>query len=109
MQESRRYVRLKILIPCGIRSGQVETKSAWGHIHDISIGGVELHSYFPISKGQVIFLTFNVNDSYNFVNAKSTVVRVREDQGYTFAGIAFDNAVDKNHLRDALQAILDRE
>lgn len=81
---------------------------AWGHIHDISIGGVELHTYFPVSKGQTVFLTFSLDEMFKFVNTKGTVVRIREEEGYLFCGVSFDEVVDKNHLREAMQYLLER-
>lgn len=87
---------------------QASPADAWGHIHDVSLGGVELHTYFKIAKGQTLFLTFNMDEVTSFVNAKCTAVRIREDHGYSFVGILFDDAVDKNHLREAMQSLLDR-
>lgn len=81
---------------------------AWGHIHDISLGGVELHTYFSVSKGQMVFLTFSLDEMFKFVNTKGTVVRIREEEGYLFCGVSFDEAVDKNHLREAMQYLLER-
>ena len=108
MQDYRKYARIKVLIPCAIRVAQTNPSDAWGHIHDISVGGVELHTYFPVVKGQTLFLTFSVDEMFTFAHAKCTVLRLREDQGYLFAGISFDEVVDKNHLRDALQSLLDK-
>ena len=109
MQEFRKHARIKVLIPCGIRIPGGKPPDAWGHIHDISIGGVELHTYFPMSPGDTLFLTFTVEERFQFVNVKTTVVRVRKDEGYLFSGVSFDEIVDKIHLKDAIHSLLDRE
>ncbi len=91
-----------------MRIAQVSPSDAWGHIHDISVGGVELHTYFKLVKGQTLFLSFSIEEIFSFVNTKCTVMRVRQEDGYTFAGVAFDEVVDKNHLKEAMQSLLDR-
>lgn len=108
MQDLRKHARIKVLIPCGFKIAQQTPSDAWGHIHDISVGGVELHTYFSLKKGQTIFLTFSIDEDFKFTNAKGTIVRVREDNGYVFAGFSFDEIVDKNHLKDAMQSLVDK-
>lgn len=108
LHDARKHARIKVLVPCGIKVAHQSPSDAWGHIHDLSIGGVEIHTYFHLEKGQTVFITFSIDDTFQFTNVKGTIVRVRDDDGYIFAGFSFDEIVDKNHLRDALQSLLEK-
>ena len=64
-----------------------------------------LETRFPLKVAGVIYVTFSLKDGAHFENLRARAIRVSYEDGYFIAGIAFDDAVDQETLRDVIAAL----
>lgn len=107
-EEYRRHHRIMTHIPVGVHFVDGEILEGWGRIRNISVGGLEMRSHFPMKVGQKIYLTFDVEGYYQFRDLPARVVRVRNVGDYYAAGIALEELSDREHLRQAIVFLIDR-
>ncbi len=103
--ERRRFPRFSTSIPVGIRFPVGPYKDGWGRTVDVSAEGLLLETRFPIKVADVIYVTFTLYDGAYFENLRARVVRTSYQEGYYLVGIAFDDVVDKQTMRDVLAAL----
>lgn len=106
--ESRSAPRVAVSLPVALRFPDGEPAEGWGRILDLSVAGVRLESRFPHRVGQSVQLTFFPVSKVALQNLPAKVVRVSWESGYYVAGLAFDPAVDKGHLKLALMTLISR-
>lgn len=107
-EEFRKYHRLMTFIPAGIHFGEGEPSRGWGRIRNLSLGGVELETHFPVKSGQRLYLSFDIDGFYQFQHVPSRVVRLKNLSGVYSAGLVFDEALDREHLREAMIHLIHR-
>lgn len=105
--ENRRNLRISCSVPVLLRVPKGEPAESWGIIFDISVGGIKLETRKQLESREPVFLSFTLGRNFIFENARGTVMRVTKNAGYYMIGIEFDLLVDKNHLRDALVALIE--
>ncbi len=103
--ERRRFPRFSTSIPVGIRFPAGPHKEGWGRTVDVSAEGLLLETRFPVHAADVIYVTFVLYDGAFFENLRARVVRVSYQEGFYLAGIAFDDVVDKQTMRDVIAAL----
>jgi len=103
--ERRRFPRFSTSIPVGIRFPKGPFLEGWGRTVDVSAEGLLLESRFPLKVADVIYVTFTLYDGACFENLRARVVRISYQEGYHLAGIAFDDVVDKQTMRDVIAAL----
>lgn len=103
--ERRKIARFSTSIPVGLRFPTGEFKEGWGRILNLSPEGLYLETRFPIHVADVIYVNFDLKDGAKFENLRSRVIRVQYEDGYYMAGIAFDDVVDQDTLREVLAAL----
>lgn len=106
--DSRRHHRIMTFIPIGIQFVDGNAAEGWGRIKNISIGGLEMETHFALRNAQKLYLTFNVEGVYQFQHVPARVVRARNLAGIFVAGISFDEALDREHLREAIVHLINR-
>jgi hypothetical protein len=104
-QENRKSPRFTTSIPVGLRFPNGKFKEGWGRILNLSIEGLFLETRFPLEVAGVVYVTFTLHDGAQFENLRAHVIRTRYSEGYFEAGIAFDEVVDQETLRDVLAAL----
>jgi len=104
----RRYHRVMTFIPAGMHFAEGVILEGWGRIRNLSVGGIELETHFPLKNAQKVFLTFQIEGFYKFDHSASRVIRVRSNNGYYTAGISFEEGIDREHLREAIVFLVNR-
>jgi hypothetical protein len=103
--EKRKSARFSTSIPVGLRFPAGRVREGWGRILNLSVEGLFLETLFPVKVAGVVYVTFALKDGAQFQNLRARVIRVRYEEGYYQAGIAFDEVVDQETLRDVLSAL----
>jgi hypothetical protein len=103
--ERRQHPRFATSVPVGLRFPQGSLREGWGRILDLSAGGLVMETRFPIKVAGVLYVTFALQDGAQFDNLRARVIRVSYEEGYYLAGIAFDDVVDTETLRDVIAAL----
>ena len=103
--ERRRTARFSTSIPVGLRFPAGPNKEGWGRILNLSPEGLYLETRFPIGISDVVYVSFVLKDGAHFENLRTHVIRVTYEEGYFQAGIAFDDVVDHETLRDVIAAL----
>jgi hypothetical protein len=104
--ERRRSPRYPLDLPVGIRFPRGPVKEGWGRIIDISGDGLQFMTRFPVKATGVVYVNFTLHEGGHFENLRARVMRVRVNDGYYFAGIAFDEVVDQQTLREVVTALV---
>ena len=104
----RRFIRLEILSPVVLaivkdifgnfhyRSGD---KTVDGSILNISPGGLLVELSQPVNEGDIVSMTFSIENSESLENVLGLVKRLDINEGFPLAGIEF---VSKDRLTDRL-------
>ena len=103
--ERRKTARFSTSVPVGLRAPNGSWKEGWGRILNLSPEGLFLETRFPLSVAGVVYATFSLKDGAKFENLRARVIRVGYEEGYYLAGIAFDDVVDHDTLRDVIAAL----
>ena len=103
--ERRRNARFTTSIPVGLRFPSGPFREGWGRILNLSPEGLLLETRFPVKVAGVIYATFALQNGIQFQNLRARVIRVALEDGYHLAGIAFDDVVDHETLRDVIAAL----
>lgn len=103
--ERRRTARFSTSIPVGLRFPSGPNKEGWGRILNLSPEGLLLETRFALKVGGVLYATFSLKDGAQFENLRAHIIRVSYEDGYFTAGIAFDDVVDQDTLRDVISAL----
>lgn len=103
--DRRQYPRFATSVPVGLRFPSGLTREGWGRILDLSAGGLVMETRFPMKVASVVYVTFALHDGAHFDNLRARVIRVTYEEGYYVAGIAFDDVVDTETLRDVIAAL----
>jgi len=103
--EKRRTPRFTTSIPVGLRFPKGAHKEGWGRILNLSPEGLQLETRFPVKVGEVVYASFLLKAGLEFENLRARVIRVSYEEGYHMAGIAFDDVVDHETLRDVIAAL----
>ncbi len=103
--ERRRTTRFSTSIPVGLRFSSGDKKEGWGRILNLSPEGLLLETRFPVPVAKVVYVTFSLKDGAQFENLRAHVIRSAYEEGYFTAGIAFDDVVDQETLRDVIAAL----
>jgi hypothetical protein len=103
--ERRKTARFTTSIPVGLRFPTGKAQEGWGRILNLSPEGLMLETRFPLKVAGVIYTTFSLKDGIQFQNLRARVIRVAFEDGYYMAGIAFDDVVDHETLRDVVAAL----
>ena len=64
-----------------------------------------LETRFPMKVAGVVYVSFFLRDGAQFDNLRTRIIRVSYEDGYYIAGIAFDDVVDQETLRDVIAAL----
>ena len=108
-EEQRRHHRIMTVIPVGIHFVQRSPAEGWGRIRNISVSGVEVETHFPLKDSEKVYLSFAVEGwVLMFENVASRVIRARNFAGIYSAGVAFEDELDREHLREALVYLVNR-
>ncbi|MCB4756847.1 MAG: PilZ domain-containing protein [Elusimicrobia bacterium] len=106
MRAERRHTpRFSTSIPVGLRFSKGPFKEGWGRIMNLSPEGLLLETRFPLKVAGVIYASFSLQDGAQFNNLRTRIIRVSYEDGYFTAGIAFDDVVDQETLRDVIAAL----
>jgi hypothetical protein len=103
--ERRKTTRFATSVPVGLRFPQGPVAEGWGRILNLSPEGLMIESRFPLKVSGVVYATFSLRDGVSFQNLRARVIRVTFEDGYYEAGIAFDDLVDQETLRDVIAAL----
>ena len=103
--ERRKTARFSTSIPVGLRFPDGPRKEGWGRILNLSPEGLMLSTQFPLKVAGVVYVTFSLKDGARFENLRTRVIRLGYEDGYYYAGIAFDDVVDQETLRDVVAAL----
>jgi hypothetical protein len=103
--ERRKTTRFSTSVPVGLRFATGRFKEGWGRIINLSVEGLLLETRFPMKVAGVVYVTFSLKDGARFENLRARIIRAHYEEGYTVAGIAFDEVVDHETLRDVLSAL----
>lgn len=103
--ERRQNPRLSTSTPVGLRFPAGEFKEGWGRILNLSPEGLLFETRFPVKVADVIYVTFSLKDGAKFENLRAHVIRAQYEDGYFLAGMAFDDVVDQDTLREVLAAL----
>ncbi len=104
----RRYIRLKILSPIvlaivkdifGNFHNCSDNETVDGSILNISPGGLLAELSQPVNEGDVVSMTFSIENSETLDNVLGVVKRLDINEGFHLAGIEF---VKKDRLTDRL-------
>jgi hypothetical protein len=103
--EKRRSVRFSTSLPVGLKFPIGPHKEGWGRILNLSPEGILIETRFPIKVAGVVYATFSLKDGAQFENLRAHIIRVSYEEGYYMAGLAFDDVVDQDTLRDVISAL----
>ena len=103
--DKRRTPRFTTSIPVGLRFPTGSDKEGWGRILNLSPEGLLLETRFPLKVGGVVYVSFLLKAGLEFENLRARIIRVSYQEGYHMAGIAFDDVVDHETLRDVIAAL----
>jgi hypothetical protein len=92
-------------VPVGIRFPQGEIREGWGRIVNLNASGLLMESRFRLRVADVVYVSFLLKEGLKFDNLRAHVIRASYEDGYYVAGIAFDEVVDKDTLRDVINAL----
>jgi len=104
--ERRQSPRFSSSIPVGLRFPKGGTKEGWGRILNLSPEGLMLETRFPLKVAGVVYSSFSLQNGAQFDNLRARIIRVSYEDGYYVAGIAFDDVVDQDTLRDVIAAVV---
>jgi hypothetical protein len=105
-ENQRRYVRLEISSPMTLRKIKDVIGNFWAHgtsftidgtILNISAGGVLLEVDQPLNEGDIISMSFTLQENESLENVLGAVKRTDRDDTTFLAGVEF---VGKNYLMD---------
>ena len=103
--ERRRTPRFSTSIPVGLRFPSGPAKEGWGRILNLSPEGLLVETSFPMKVAGVVYVSFALKDGARFENLRARIIRSHYQEGYHLAGIAFDDLVDQETLRDVIAAL----
>jgi len=103
--DRRQSTRFTMSIPVGLRFPTGPNKEGWGRILNLSPEGLFLETRFPLEISEVVYVSFALKDGARFDNLRTHVIRLNYEEGYFQAGIAFDDVVDHETLRDVIAAL----
>lgn len=103
--ESRKDPRFSTSVPVELHFPSGHTREGWGRVLDISAGGLLIETRTPLKVSTVVYLTFALHDGARFDNLRAHVIRCTYEEGYHVAGVAFDDVVDTETLRDVISAL----
>jgi hypothetical protein len=104
----RRYIRLEILSPVvlaivkdifGNFHNCSDDETVDGSILNISPGGILVELSQPVNEGDIVSMTFSIENSETLDNVLGVVKRLDINEGFQLAGIEF---VKKDRLTDRL-------
>jgi hypothetical protein len=104
--ENRNSPRFSTSVPIGLRFPRGRRREGWGRIVNINASGLLLETRFPVRVADVLYVSFVLKDGAKFENLRARVIRSQYEEGYYAAGIAFDEVVDHETLRDVLASLL---
>lgn len=104
-EERRSSSRFSTSIPVGLRFPNGNQREGWGRILNLSPEGLFLETRFPAKVAGVVYATFTLHDGAKFENLRARIIRTSYDEGYYTVGIAFDDVVDQQTLREVLAAL----
>jgi hypothetical protein len=103
--ERRQTARFSTSIPVGLRFPSGPHKEGWGRILNLSPEGLFLETRFQLRISDVVYASFSLKNGAKFDNLRTHVIRLAYEEGYFLAGIAFDDIVDQQTLRDVIGAL----
>jgi len=103
--ERRQVARFSTSIPVGLRFPNGPSKEGWGRILNLSPEGLLIQTSFQMKVAGVVYVTFALKDGARFENLRARIIRSAYEEGYHLAGIAFDDVVDQETLRDVIAAL----
>ena len=103
--ERRQVPRFSTSIPVGLRFPTGPAKEGWGRILNLSPEGLMIETSFAMRVAGVVYVTFSLKDGARFENLRARIIRSAYEEGYHVAGIAFDDVVDQETLRDVIAAL----
>ena len=103
--EKRRTARFSTSVPVGLRFPTGRHKEGWGRILNLSPEGLYMETRFPVKVAGVVYVSFSLKDGVHFENLRTRIIRVSFEEGYYGAGLAFDELVDHDTLRDVIAAL----
>lgn len=103
--EKRKTARFATSVPVGLRFPEGKIKEGWGRILNLSPEGLYMETRFPVRVAGVVYVSFALKDGAHFENLRARIIRVSFEEGYFAAGLAFDDMVDHDTLRDVIAAL----
>jgi len=103
--DKRTTPRFSTSVPVGLRFSSGSVKEGWGRIINLNASGLLLETRFVLKVAGVVYVTFSLREGAKFENLRAHVIRVSYEDGYYVAGVAFDDVVDKETLRDVINAL----
>ncbi len=101
----RQTARFSTSIPVGLRFPEGRAKEGWGRILNLSPEGLLIETAFQMKVAGVVYVTFSLKDGAHLENLRARIIRSTYKEGYYLAGIAFDDVVDQETLRDVIAAL----
>ncbi len=95
-------------LPVGLEFTEGPLLEAWGRIRNLSVGGLEIETHFPIKRAQKVYLSFYIEDHYHFEHSPARIIWIKIQEHQYSAGISFEENVDRAHLRDAMVFLVNR-
>lgn len=105
MPDRRIGERISTSVPVGFSLPKGRPSIGWGRIIDIGPTGLLLETRVKLKVSEVIYVSFILRQGTSFENLRARVIRTSAEEGYTQAGIAFDEVVDPGTMKDVLSAI----
>ena len=103
--EKRRTTRFSTSVPVGLRFPRGKVREGWGRILNLSPEGLYMETRFPVTVAAVVYVTFSLKDGARFENLRARIIRAAFEDGYYAVGLAFDEVVDHDTLRDVIAAL----
>jgi len=109
MNEKRHFARIQWLIPCLYsysKEGNGQRIYAWGLIRNISVGGAEMATRFPIERNIKLSLTFRIGQKSQFENLSAQILQTKSQGIYNVCRLDFGEKVDYLVLEKAMNSLL---
>lgn len=103
--EKRRTARFATSVPVGLRFPTGRIREGWGRILNLSPEGLYMETRFPVKVAGVVYVSFSLKDGAHFENLRARIIRTAYEEGYFQVGLAFDDVVDHDTLRDVIAAL----
>lgn len=103
--ERRKSFRFSTSVPVGLHFPSGPVKEGWGRIVNLSPEGLLLETRFPLKVAGVVYISLHLSNGIKFENLRTRVIRSSFEEGYYVAGIAFDEVVDQETLKNVITAL----